>query len=400
MPFYVAAPVSTFDLSIASGDRIPIEERAAEEVTHHGGRRLAAEGVSVRNPAFDVTPHRFVTAIICERGVARPPYTESLRRMAGARGERASSPSRPRATRPRPRWWRTAGTSCPTSSPRRSRSTRPTAAWCRSWPRAITWRTSAPWSRRRWRTRASSSRTSTRWPSPRARGSWARCSSACRRPRPSRGCTASRSIPVHHIAGHIEAPFLAHEDVPLPAVALIVSGGHTSLFEVAARGDYRLLARTRDDAAGEAFDKVAKLLGLGYPGGPVIDRLAEGANDRAHEFTIAKPKDGSGDFSFSGIKTAVLYHVRRDGIAPVAEPRRRVDRDPRPRRLLPARGGRRRSCGGCARWRSSGGRRRLLAERGRRRQPRAPAGGGARGRRARAAAVRCLRSPCPPTTRP
>ena len=82
VPFYVAAPVSTFDLSIASGSEIPIEERAPEEVTHHGGRRLAAEGVSVRNPAFDVTPHRFVTAIVCERGVARPPYTESLRRMA------------------------------------------------------------------------------------------------------------------------------------------------------------------------------------------------------------------------------------------------------------------------------------------------------------------------------
>jgi N6-L-threonylcarbamoyladenine synthase len=127
-------------------------------------------------------------------------------------------------------------------------------------------------------------------------------------------------IPVHHIAGHIEAPFLAHAEVPLPAVALIVSGGHTSLFEVAARGDYRLLARTRDDAAGEAFDKVAKLLGLGYPGGPVIDRLAEGANDRAHEFTIAKPKDGSGDFSFSGIKTAVLYHVRRVGLEPAESP--------------------------------------------------------------------------------
>ncbi len=83
IPFYVAAPVSTFDLAIESGDRIPIEERPADEVTHHGGRRMAAEGVSVRNPAFDVTPHRFVTAIICERGVARPPYTESLRSMAG-----------------------------------------------------------------------------------------------------------------------------------------------------------------------------------------------------------------------------------------------------------------------------------------------------------------------------
>jgi N6-L-threonylcarbamoyladenine synthase len=128
-------------------------------------------------------------------------------------------------------------------------------------------------------------------------------------------------IPVHHIAGHIEAPFLAHADVALPAIALIVSGGHTSIFEVPARGEYHLLARTRDDAAGEAFDKVAKLLGLGYPGGPVIDRLADGANDRAHEFAIAKPKDGSGDFSFSGIKTAVLYHVRRVGLAPAAGPK-------------------------------------------------------------------------------
>ncbi|HET6896917.1 MAG TPA: S-methyl-5-thioribose-1-phosphate isomerase [Vicinamibacteria bacterium] len=84
IPFYVAAPVSTFDLSIASGAEIPIEERPAEEVTHHGGRRVAPEGVSVRNPAFDVTPHRYVTAIVCEKGVARPPYTESLRALADA----------------------------------------------------------------------------------------------------------------------------------------------------------------------------------------------------------------------------------------------------------------------------------------------------------------------------
>jgi methylthioribose-1-phosphate isomerase len=81
IPFYVAAPVSTIDLSTASGDGIPIEERAPEEVTHHGGRRLAPEGVGVRNPAFDVTPHRYVTAIVCERGVARPPYAESLARF-------------------------------------------------------------------------------------------------------------------------------------------------------------------------------------------------------------------------------------------------------------------------------------------------------------------------------
>jgi methylthioribose-1-phosphate isomerase len=82
VPFYVAAPVSTFDLATASGRDIPIEERPAREVTHHGGRRLAPEGVAVRNPAFDVTPHRYVTAIVCERGVARAPYAETLRALA------------------------------------------------------------------------------------------------------------------------------------------------------------------------------------------------------------------------------------------------------------------------------------------------------------------------------
>ena len=127
-------------------------------------------------------------------------------------------------------------------------------------------------------------------------------------------------IPVHHIAGHIEAPFLAQPEIPLPAVALVVSGGHTSLYEVPERGCYLLLGRTRDDAAGEAFDKVAKLLGLGYPGGPVIERLAQGADDRAVEFRVAKISDGRPDFSFSGLKTAVLLHVRRHGIEPTADP--------------------------------------------------------------------------------
>jgi N6-L-threonylcarbamoyladenine synthase len=130
-------------------------------------------------------------------------------------------------------------------------------------------------------------------------------------------------VPVHHIAGHLEAASLADGgEIPLPALALVVSGGHTSLFAVEARGEYRLLGRTRDDAAGEAFDKVAKLLGLGYPGGPVIDRISEGSNDQAHEFTIARIKDGGLDFSFSGVKTAVLYHVRREGIAPSPDPAR------------------------------------------------------------------------------
>jgi methylthioribose-1-phosphate isomerase len=82
IPFYVAAPVSTFDLACPTGAEIPIEERSADEVTHHGGRRLAPAGVAVRNPAFDVTPHRYVTAIVCERGVARAPYADSLRELA------------------------------------------------------------------------------------------------------------------------------------------------------------------------------------------------------------------------------------------------------------------------------------------------------------------------------
>ncbi len=127
-------------------------------------------------------------------------------------------------------------------------------------------------------------------------------------------------IPVHHLAGHIQAPFLNAEEILLPALALVVSGGHTHLYEVPAPGVYRLLGRTRDDAAGEAFDKVAKLLGLGYPGGPVIDKLSQGADDGAIAFTVARIKDGSDDFSFSGLKTAVLYHVRREGIRPVTDP--------------------------------------------------------------------------------
>jgi N6-L-threonylcarbamoyladenine synthase len=126
-------------------------------------------------------------------------------------------------------------------------------------------------------------------------------------------------VPVHHVAGHVESAFLAHGEIPLPALALVVSGGHSSLYTVPEEGVHQLLGRTRDDAAGEAFDKVAKLLGLGYPGGPAIDRLAEGADPEAVRFTIARMKDGSPDFSFSGIKTAVLLHVRREGIAPVPD---------------------------------------------------------------------------------
>ena len=125
-------------------------------------------------------------------------------------------------------------------------------------------------------------------------------------------------VPVHHLAGHIESLVLENGEMPLPAVVLVVSGGHTSLYRVPAPGTYELLGRTRDDAAGEAYDKVAKLLGLGYPGGPVIDRLAAAGNDRGvafpktrltHADRNAPHLPGTRDFSFSGLKTSVLRYV-------------------------------------------------------------------------------------------
>jgi N6-L-threonylcarbamoyladenine synthase len=125
-------------------------------------------------------------------------------------------------------------------------------------------------------------------------------------------------IPVHHLAGHIESLVLDGGELPLPAIVLVVSGGHTSLYRVERPGRYELLGRTRDDAAGEAFDKVAKLLGLGYPGGPAIDLVARHGNDRAvpfpktrltHADRNAPNLPGHRDFSFSGLKTAVARHV-------------------------------------------------------------------------------------------
>ena len=125
-------------------------------------------------------------------------------------------------------------------------------------------------------------------------------------------------IAVNHLEGHIHAVILEArrgadgESVPeLPALALVVSGGHTHLFEVNQGFQYRLLGKTRDDAAGEAFDKVAKLLGFGYPGGPVIDRLAPHGNHEAVSFTLAKMKGNDLDFSFSGLKTSVLRWVQQ-----------------------------------------------------------------------------------------
>ena len=123
---------------------------------------------------------------------------------------------------------------------------------------------------------------------------------------------------VNHIEGHIYSVSFEHPDAEFPALALVVSGGHTNLFwvESASGGfnhlKYKLVGKTRDDAAGEAYDKVAKLLGLPYPGGPVIDRMAKTGNRNAISFSAAKISDRSLDFSFSGIKTAVLRMVKEN----------------------------------------------------------------------------------------
>ena len=143
-------------------------------------------------------------------------------------------------------------------------------------------------------------------------------------------------VAVHHLAGHIESIVLEHGEMPLPALVLVVSGGHTSLYFVEVPGQYQLIGRTRDDAAGEAYDKVARLLGLGYPGGPVIDRRAKRGRDDAVEFPRQKfthrdrkpvPADlvhrtrtglPMAEFSFSGLKTAVVRALQDRGV-PVAQ---------------------------------------------------------------------------------
>lgn len=126
-------------------------------------------------------------------------------------------------------------------------------------------------------------------------------------------------VGVNHIEGHVYSVVFDNPPIEYPAFALIVSGGHTNLFLVPEPGKYKVLARTRDDAAGEAYDKVAKLLGLGYPGGPIIERLAREGDPRAVRFSVPRMGDGRPDFSFSGLKTAVSKHVREAGIRPVEE---------------------------------------------------------------------------------
>ncbi|MCI0547497.1 MAG: tRNA (adenosine(37)-N6)-threonylcarbamoyltransferase complex transferase subunit TsaD [Candidatus Rokubacteria bacterium] len=142
------------------------------------------------------------------------------------------------------------------------------------------------------------------------------------------GCSVAKALAfarrkplvgVNHLEGHIYAAFLAEPAPSFPFLALVVSGGHTALYLAHARHRYERIGQTRDDAAGEAFDKVAKLLGLGYPGGPVIERVAKTGDPKAIAFPTAQMSDGAPDFSFSGIKTAVSLHVRGRAPLPAAE---------------------------------------------------------------------------------
>ena len=116
-------------------------------------------------------------------------------------------------------------------------------------------------------------------------------------------------VGVHHIEGHISANYIENKELEPPFLCLVVSGGHTHLVKVLDYGKYEILGRTRDDAAGEAFDKVARAIGLGYPGGPKIERVSKEGNPHAIEFPLAKIADGPYDFSFSGLKSAVLNYL-------------------------------------------------------------------------------------------
>ncbi len=116
-------------------------------------------------------------------------------------------------------------------------------------------------------------------------------------------------VGVHHIEGHVSANYIAHSELKPPFMCLIVSGGHTHLVRVGDYGAYEIIGRTRDDAAGEAFDKVARAIGLGYPGGPKIDEISKNGNAEAIAFPKAKVENAPYDFSFSGVKSAVLNYI-------------------------------------------------------------------------------------------
>ena len=253
---------------------------------------------------------------------------------AGAKPARSSRSRRP-ATTPARRSSRRRARSSATSSPRRPASTSATAASCPRSPRGTT---------SSWSTRSSDEALA-------EAGRRARRHRA-RSPRPAGpgligalliGLSTAKAlaaaarlpfVPVDHLHGHVAANFLEPDPIDPPFLCLIASGGHTLLASVEDRAGYQLLGATRDDAAGEALDKAARLMGLGYPGGAEIDRLAREGDPAAFAFPVGMRSDDSLDFSFSGLKTALVYTVRDLGPGADARAARR------PRRLVPA-GGRR-----------------------------------------------------------
>ncbi len=303
MPFYVAAPLSTIDLATPHGGGIPIEERPAREVTHvggvagHAGRRghpqsgLRRDAGALHHrdhhreghrpprlhdqPAAAVRGSRARARLLAARPSAPPRSPQSTAVLilgiesscdetAAAVVEETGAPDQPwRGPLER---HRLAGGDCIASG----------AASCPNWPRGSTCATSAAWSSSAlgdagvgWRDLGAIAVTQ----GPGLVGSLLVGLSA------AKAVAASLDLPlvaVHHLAGHIESLVLHNGPLPLPAVVLVVSGGHTSLYLMPADGRVPPVGRTRDDAAGEAYDKVAKLLGLGYPGGPVDRPRGEG----------------------------------------------------------------------------------------------------------------------------
>ena len=289
VPFYVAAPLSTVDLATPDGDKIPIEERDRREVTHLGSSRLTPEGAHVRNPGVRRDPaplhHRHhhreghLRAAVQrepERGLRRRHSVSvnllaietSCDETAAALVAETGDPARP---------WRVRSSivASQTAIHREWGGVVPELA-SRQHVRDICGVVEAALAQAGAQTADVGAVAVTQGPG--LVGSLLVGVAFAKAFAWARGLPV---IPVHHLAGHIESLTLAHGELPLPAAVLVVSGGHTSLYLVPEPGVYRLIGRTRDDAAGEAYDKVAKLLGLGYPGGPVIDRLArEGREDR------------------------------------------------------------------------------------------------------------------------
>ena len=131
----------------------------------------------------------------------------------------------------------------------------------------------------------------------------------------AKGFAISKNIPflgINHIESHLFSCFIGKDKIEFPFISLVVSGGHTILFLVKNYTFYKILGETQDDAAGEAFDKVAKMLGLEYPGGPLIDKLAKEGDENYHSFPVSRSKENKYDFSFSGIKTSVLYFLKKN----------------------------------------------------------------------------------------